>query len=104
MTTAELITEIEQGEHAAELAPHWANVFQAPADPDPVEPPFDPVAPAEAESKEHVQWRATMRSRAVKRSRAGLLHPDAAYEIGKRLGVQPKLVSAAKMQRLFGVV
>lgn len=66
MTLPDLIAEIETGPLADRLAPHWANVFQAPTEPRPLE-------------------RERQGSWDVKTRRAGRLHPDAAFAIHKIL-------------------
>lgn len=72
-TPEALKAEIESGPYAAQVAPHWAYVHPAP-DADPIEPPAD-------DREAHGKWRETGRSNAVKRERAGLLHPDAVFEL-----------------------
>jgi hypothetical protein len=65
-THEEIITEIESGPLAAQLAPHWNRVF---------------VAPVEAKPLD----RTMAKSWEAKTERAGLLHPDAAHAIHKIL-------------------
>ena len=71
-TPAEIIAEIETGPLAAELARLWAWVFETPTEPQPTAP--DRVG----------AWQ-------VKRGRAGRLHPDAAFEIHRRLAASGRL-------------
>lgn len=66
MTLPELIAEIESGPLAAQLAPHWANEFQAPRG----------ARPAEKERQGAFD---------VKTARAGRIHPDAAFHIHRIL-------------------
>ena len=68
-TLDEIVTAIETGPLAAELAPLWATVFQE----HPEKGRRPPRDAAEAQS-----WK-------VKAARAGRLHPDAAHAIAERL-------------------
>lgn len=74
MTTA-AIRQAIRGDAA--LAVHWQRVF-----PDPGPPP-DEGTPG------YASWE-------TKKRRVGHLHPDAAHAIGQVLGVDPKVVAAAK--------
>lgn len=72
MKPAELRALIETGQLAPELAPFWADVFDDPA-------------PVRAECKDDDEFaRAVARYERIK-GRAGVLKPDAAFEIHKRL-------------------
>jgi hypothetical protein len=70
----DLVTEIETGPLASELAPLWQTVFEAPRSAKPVE-----LETMTKEEKEDVRAKASVHD--VKTKRAGRLTPDAYYAI-----------------------